>query len=286
LNSQLANCSGEIRIRQSLEAAFAYFGVSVEVAHSDNQFNDMNMNGVDIIILDPWTWAAKGWIPKPNLRGFEDRIYFLDFFGSKSLKGQQFRINPKKILTAFKSPFNSFLGYFMDESILPQTKLVKKTQGILWGKDHKHFHGKELLIRRVANYIPLVSTASALLPHNNITWLGHQDASNWMKLLSESKFLLGLGNPLLGPSAVDAVAVGCMFLNPIYVKPMLEAQYRSQHPYIADLFPEAVCSYPENDFFALMRCVDKALHSDLQPQIPFELTKADYFNRVKGIFNL
>lgn len=60
-NSQRGGASGEILIRKSLEQAFAHFGVTTDVMTSDDDFNYRRMNGYDFIILDPWTWAAKGY---------------------------------------------------------------------------------------------------------------------------------------------------------------------------------------------------------------------------------
>lgn len=45
------------------------------------------------------------------------------------------------------------------------------------------------------------------------------------------RFMIGLGNPLVGPSAVDAVVAGCVYINPIYDQPMKE-MYWSQHPFL------------------------------------------------------
>lgn len=41
---------------------------------------------------------------------------------------------------------------------------------------------------------------------------GHLSRQQWHALLAESAFLLGLGDPLLGPSALDAVAAGARLL--------------------------------------------------------------------------
>ena len=43
--------------------------------------------------------------------------------------------------------------------------------------------------------------------------------------------MIGLGNPLVGPSAVDAVVAGCVYINPVYDQPVKE-EYWSQHPYL------------------------------------------------------
>lgn len=53
-------CEGELIIRHSLEFALEHFGVKLTVIRSDAEFNKVNMKEYDIIILDPWTWAAKG----------------------------------------------------------------------------------------------------------------------------------------------------------------------------------------------------------------------------------
>jgi len=54
--------------------------------------------------------CESGWVPKPNIRGLESKVYILDFFGSPKLKGNSFNIRPDHILTAFGSPWNAFLG--------------------------------------------------------------------------------------------------------------------------------------------------------------------------------
>eukprot|EP01035_Chromulina_nebulosa_P019997 gene19997-25969_t len=128
VDSKRGGAAGEIIIRKSLQKAFDYFGVEYTIIQSDQAFERCNMNDYDIIILDPWTWAAK------------------DFFGSKKLRGSGLNIPTNRFLTAFGSEWNTFLG--------------------------------------------------------------HQNTDEWFNLLSKSKFLLGLGNPLLGPSAIDAISLG------------------------------------------------------------------------------
>jgi hypothetical protein len=52
--------TGEIIIRKSLEFAFVHFGVMLSVLRSDKEFDECNLDLFDIILLDPWTWAARG----------------------------------------------------------------------------------------------------------------------------------------------------------------------------------------------------------------------------------
>lgn len=114
--------------------------------------------------------------------------------------------------------------------------------------------------------------------------MGHQSPEGWRRLLSESRFLLGLGDPLLGPSAIDAISVGCVYINPTYPKP-IKAVYTSQHPYAAEhIGSPYVCTADYDDAEALLACVDKALAADLPPMIPPQLTKPAYMARLWEIF--
>lgn len=47
-------------MRKSLQYALKHFGVQVDVIESDAHFNACNLKLYDFVILDPWTWAAKG----------------------------------------------------------------------------------------------------------------------------------------------------------------------------------------------------------------------------------
>lgn len=111
-------------------------------------------------------------------------------------------------------------------------------------------------------------------------------SAQWKTLLASSKFLLGLGDPLLGPSAIDCIVAGCVYINPIYATPVRNG-FQSQHPYAdKNIGAPYVCSYKIDDIDSLKVCVDKALSVDLPPYIPPALSRDAYFDRVKQIFNL
>lgn len=229
-------------------------------------------------------------MPKLTLRGKESKVYILDFFGSPKLRGS-WTIPPHRHLTAFGSPWNTFLGYFVeDRNNTPALfrQQTRQQRGIIWGKDPKHYQGRESMLMQVAKNVQLISTASKNpIKYSNINYVGHQSAEGWNNLLSTSKFLLGLGNPLLGPSAIDAIAMGCTYINPIYSKPLRNNDaFDSQHPYAAKLGPPYVCSYHENNVMELQSCIDLAMNSTLAPIVPRDFRKSVYLERVRQIFNL
>jgi hypothetical protein len=191
--------------------------------------------------MDPWTWAGKGWLPKANVALVDPaKIYILDFFGYRDRREMEGKMNVpySNFLTAYGSPWgNTFLGYFIDTNQWPisssPTSVTKKHQGVIWGKNHKYLSDRSTLLKQMADKVPLVSTTTQLFHHPNIVWMGHASAERWRELLQESKFLIGLGDPLLGPSALEGIAGGCMYINPTYSKPVLGG-YLSQHPFAQD----------------------------------------------------
>ncbi len=230
-------------------------------------------------------------------------------------------INTKThILTAFGSPWNSFLGYFIDSNSNSNSNSIssissingktrrKVSQGLIWGKDPKHYQGKIPVLLHVARQfegsVILISTSTedVFTSHLNqgngrtttttssnsigVKWVGHLTAQQWNDYLRESKFLLGLGHPLLGPSAIDAISAGCVYINPIYDTPMKEIHF-SQHTYAMEhIGLPYVCSYSIHNESALEQCIKYAIQTDLNPFIPSDFLYQNYVERVRNIFKL
>ena len=241
-----------------------------------------------------------GWVPKHVIKDHQHKVYLLDFFGSSSYRGSlQLTSMKTKVLTAFDSPFNTFLGYYIpNTTISSNSNIHKQNQGILWGKDLKHFNNKLTIIEAAARKSKLLTTVTVTTNreyHNimlnlkqipNLIWSGHQTTDSWLHLLSQSKFLLGLGNPLLGPSAIDAISHGCVYINPIYDKPVRDI-FLSQHPYAkANIGSPFVCSYHIKNLTELENCINHALNINLEHFIPKDFLLHNYLQRVKTIFNL
>lgn len=224
------------------------------------------------------------------LRNQVDKVYVLDFFGSDRLPKEkpQFKVPASRFLTAFGYPGNQFLGYFIDRAVYDAHRgTTKKKQGVIWGKDPNHFNRREKVLSQVADLVELHSTASrAVFRHNNVVWHGHQDKNGWMHLLAESKFLLGLGDPLLGPSAIDAISMGCVYINPVHDKPV-RGHFKTQHDYaISKIGAPYVCNANLNEIKSVIKCVEFALNANLPPFIPPDFEHNAYITRVKELFSL
>jgi len=94
------------------------------------------------------------------------------------------------------------------------------------------------------------------------------------------------GDPLSGPSAVDAVASGAAFLNPQYSSPKQQF-FMSQHPFLQQhVGPPYVCDFSWDKQESLLACARQVLDGPpLPPFIPAELTEAAYAARVERIFS-
>lgn len=96
----------------------------------------------------------------------------------------------------------------------------------------------------------------------------------------------GLGDPLLGPSAIDAISMGCVYINPIYAKPMRD-HFKSQHDYAMEqIGAPYVCNAHLSDIDSVKKCVTYALQSNLPPFIPPDFEHKAYIGRVQNIFAL
>ena len=144
------------------------------------------------------------------------------------------------------------------------------------------------MLQSIASISHLVSTAiSPVFEHPNVEWVGHSNSQGWSNLLSSSKFLLGLGDPLLGPSAIDAIIHGCVYINPIYGSAVRDGAYASQHPYAAERIGDPyVCSYHMGNNDELRKCVEYALVSNLKPLLPSDFEWINYLGRVIELFSL
>ena len=294
--SRSGGAAGEILIRRCLEGVLQELGVSSRVVRNDAEFDAMSnadVGAFDFLVLDPWTWAAKGWVPKAGLLGHDDKVYILDFFGAPKLRGTGLKVPPTRVLTAYGSAWNSFLGFYLSASAGAAVGAglgSKEQRGVVWGKDTKHFDGKaQLLIKVLDHGVKLVSTATEpVFRHAGIEWTGHRTPEKWTALLRGSKFLLGLGDPLLGPSAIEALSHGCVYINPVYADRQAHKNGEaSQHSWaVAQVGAPYVCSYREGSVPELLACIDAALKLDLPPLVPPAFTKEAYVKRVRGIFRL
>lgn len=277
--------SGEIVVRKALSEGLRELGVSLYAAASDAEFEERMLRAEEytMLILDIWTWTADGrGRPKECLKAHMNKVFLMDFFGDSATTV----VPNSRILTAYPMAGGSFLGWYVDRT---HGHVEKLEQGVIWGKQANYFRDSWPIVLALASLSPIHLTIpfeSGMLQHENVTYRGFLDQAQWRKLLATSKYLAGLGNPLAGPSAVDAVAAGCVFINPALSRISSRPAYSTQHPYLAaKLGAPYVCSTSLGSTSEYMSCAQTALAGSFPPHIPEDFLKSAHRQRLRSIFS-
>ena len=68
--------------------------------------------------------AYTGWVPKRVIAKSEHKLFILDYFGSLAMRDQLKIDMRRQVLTAFGSEWNTFLGFYINDTTLPQGTLL------------------------------------------------------------------------------------------------------------------------------------------------------------------
>lgn len=186
----------------------------------------------------------------------------------------------------------------------PDVAGQKKMQGLIWGKDANYFRAnkdnghtnvlqmlKSLTVKDLPADLTIMHTASVQLGHNRYTHIGKLPPKEWSELLLASRFVLGIGQPAYGPTALEALRHGCMFINPVYDSPVparMGVPFKSQHEYLRGMETGSegevgrayVCNYRQGDVDALHQCIAKAVQGPgLAPWLPPPYTRDGFRSR-------
>ena len=158
---------------------------------------------------------------------------------------------------------------------------------VIWGKDPKYYTTQVLkLLKRLADLDGVVLHSTLPAPGNKVLpqgvkTHGHLNPEEWQELLRGATHMLGLGDPLLGPSGIDAIAQGCVLINPKYRKP--KRGWMSQHGFVEEFVEDHYhCTVDLEDWDEVEGCLRRKRVS--RGLIPQEFTKDAYSKRVEDIF--
>lgn len=286
----------------------------------------------DILILDEWTMLAPGGAARPWVAARRKDVFLLSFFGLEiSLLGGV-KVEEAQVLAAYPSTLGAsttFLGYYLEprwsprprqcemararlgssagldaacsEFALNKAKTLrlpplpeKEVKAFVWGKKQEYFENRVSYLEAAAKLLPLYAAFASppSIPAANA--VGHLSAAAFAEKLAESKIFIGLGDPLLGPSAMEALACGATYIDPYYghsetspIKIRSElSRWGSQHPYLSVKVGEPyACGARLDEPIEMSACVRKAIENDLPPLIPPDFTYEGYLKRVHTIFN-
>jgi len=263
---------GEALIRKPLVLKLEELGFSVHTATSDEEFEqELSDPSYQRFILDPWTWARKGFIPKGRLAtqaGIGKKTFILDFFGDSwqtakaaSIPGFDPKVNT---LSMFPSRANlddpSFIGFGVEnasqiwgttwEDVAGFCNLLEEkhhtNEIVVWGKDPNYLMAGdtpmsttpprlEYVFQFCEAFAALTATRTSTLVFSfspdrtvvskriaqrvqssacTVRYQGHSTQEVWRVLLRKAVAVVGVMDPLAGPTAIDALVAGALVVNP------------------------------------------------------------------------
>ena len=224
------------------------------------------------------------------------RRYNVDFWGTPQQQvARGTKVN--EYLVPYPYPCgNTMIGFRVeDRAYRADPPPKRKGLVLILGKEPKYFTPavrKALdAVAKLAD-VRLVATvprakARGLPP--SVENRGLLDAAGYARLLGEAQVALGLGDPVLGPGALDALEHGCAVVQVKYPKPRVEKwvnprlPWRTQHDFVDAVGAPWVASvsleeYPD----AVRRALDAVSREPPRSRLPAEYSDAALLRRVEG----
>ncbi|XP_061089090.1 alpha-1,6-mannosylglycoprotein 6-beta-N-acetylglucosaminyltransferase B-like, partial [Conger conger] len=234
--------------------------------------------------------------PAFNVREYAHRHSYSTAWGSWGLQ-------PLQYMTMFPhTPDNSFMG-FVSEVVGSGQETNMKTQrkedlAVVYGKQEYMWQGKTGYLEVIRRELELHATVyqppdrpSALPEFINNHGLLPQ--AQLQQLLLRAKLFVGLGFPYEGPAPLEAIALGCVFLQPCFQPPHsaensnfyqgkpTSRQIHSQHPYAEDFIGKPfVWTVDMDNGTEVREAVRAIMRMEVKPFIPREFTCEGMLERV------
>ena len=221
------------------------------------------------------------------------RRYSVDFWGTPQQQVAR-GTTVSEYLVPYPYPCgNTMIGFRVeDKAYRANPPPKKKGLVLILGKEPKYFTPA---VRRALEAISKFAKLVATVPREKARGLpssienrGLLDAEGYSKLLGEAQVALGLGDPVLGPGALDALEHGCAVVQVRYPKPRVERwvnprlPWRTQHDFVDRVGAPWVASvsleeYPD----AVRRALDAVAREPPRSRLPAEYSDAALLKRVE-----
>nr|XP_057918272.1 alpha-1,6-mannosylglycoprotein 6-beta-N-acetylglucosaminyltransferase B-like [Doryrhamphus excisus] len=220
--------------------------------------------------------------------------------GYKTLWGS-WNLHPLQYMTMFPhTPDNSFLGFVSQEAGQGQeSDLYRKEKiAVIYGKQEYMWQGKSEYIQVISE--DLETHATVYQPPGHVSTLpsfvrnhGLLSQQHFLRLLRTAKVFVGLGFPYEGPAPIEAIALGCIFLQPrvspphssdnndFYKGKPTTRQISSQHPYAEDFIGRPhVWTVNATNRTQVREAVKEILRTEVKPLTPREFSCDGMLERV------
>ncbi|XP_031699688.1 alpha-1,6-mannosylglycoprotein 6-beta-N-acetylglucosaminyltransferase B-like isoform X1 [Anarrhichthys ocellatus] len=228
--------------------------------------------------------------------------------GYKTLWGS-WGLQPLQYMTMFPhTPDNSFLGFVSEEAAreevreeeLEPDRYRKDRIAVIYGKQDYMWQGKSEYVEVISEEMETHATVyqppglASNLP-GFIRNHGLLTQEQFLRLLRRAKVFVGLGFPYEGPAPIEAIALGCVFLQPRFHPPHLSdnndfykgkpttRQISSQHPYAEEFIGKPhVWTVDVTNKTDVREAARAILRTEVKPFTPREFTCEGMLERVRG----
>ncbi|KAJ8399865.1 hypothetical protein AAFF_G00405950 [Aldrovandia affinis] len=234
--------------------------------------------------------------PAFNVGEYAHRHGYNTAWGSWSLQ-------PLQYMTMFPhTPDNSFMGFVSEtaeDGWAMHTKAHRKdNMAVVYGKQDYMWQGKMGYLEAVSRELEIHATVyqppgrPSPLP-DFVTNHGLLPQDQLQQLLWRAKLFVGLGFPYEGPAPLEAIALGCVFLQPRFQPPHspensnfyqgkpTTRQVHSQHPYAEDFIGKPyVWTVDMDNTTEVREAVRAIIRSEVKPFVPLEFSCEGMLERV------
>ncbi|XP_010781558.1 alpha-1,6-mannosylglycoprotein 6-beta-N-acetylglucosaminyltransferase B [Notothenia coriiceps] len=217
-------------------------------------------------------------------------------WGYWNLHGQQY-------MTMFPhTPDNSFMGFVAEELNETEKQNIQRNKvnnmAVVYGKEASMWKGKEKFLTILHRYMEIHGTVyyetqrppevPAFVKNHGL--LPQQELQ---QLLRKAKLFIGLGFPYEGPAPLEAIANGCIFLQPKFNPPHSSLNHdffrgkptsrkvSSQHPYAEQYIGRPhVITIDFNNSEEFEATIREIMRINVEPLLPYEYTCEGMLERV------
>ncbi|XP_039991668.1 alpha-1,6-mannosylglycoprotein 6-beta-N-acetylglucosaminyltransferase B-like [Xiphias gladius] len=218
-------------------------------------------------------------------------------------------LQPLQYMTMFPhTPDNSFLGFVSEEAVRAEVReeelepeIYRKDRiAVVYGKQDYMWQGKSEYVEVISEELETHATVYQPPGHTSnlpsfIRNHGLLTQEDFLRLLRRAKVFVGLGFPYEGPAPIEAIALGCVFLQPQFDPPHSSdnndfykgkpttRQISSQHPYAEEFIGKPhVWTVDMTNRTDVREAVRAILSAEVKPFIPREFTCEGMLERVHG----
>lgn len=278
---------GEVVLFASYVTALLCSGHRVILVDNPQDIKDKNLDWVDFYVTERvWIGTAELLAEMGVTRRHPCQARLLEFFGSSD-NYVPAPFHPRQLITPYPyKTHNDFVGLLVKNRPASADELAavqKEPVGLIWGKEAAYFQREGVMkmlnalngtfMYATINEAKLRGSGLVLPPH--IKNLGSMRREDFLKVLRKCRFLIGLGDPILGPTPLEALVNGLVYLNPLRRPPghipntyNWEDDIRTQHHYLESVGEPYVHTINIDEPHQVAEIVASVLRSDVLPAHP------------------